>query len=421
MAAVDGVNIYDHYWKLTSDPTHPGTTHVFSSARKDYFVLADATYVAWLAAGNIPATAANEAALMAVLAPWGIPVRPGDTAIVPASAQVNDLNLVINGGMDFFQRQVPGSATARSDDTYGPDRFYLLTQTASVNCERVVSGLSTSVYSAKLTQNQALAQRMGLAQIIPYTNSLPMRNRVVRSQWRISVTNSQPIRCAILESTGILDVPVSDVVNDWTSGTYTSGNFFLGTSLTVTAVASITPAANTPTDLFVTGILSDSAKNIILMVWTEGTAAQNFVLYLAEVGLYDTAIARPWMPRHLSIERSMCEYRFCKGAYEIDAAPGTSSVTSIITAVPSNTIVNQQFYNYVPFPVRMAGIPAVNMYGYSGGASKVSNGSGTDLAANSGTPSNISSFGFVPYNNSGGTVTTTLSVVLYHFTAEKEL
>jgi hypothetical protein len=46
------------------------TTQVYSSAIGDYVPVADATYVAWLANGNVPTKISTEAGLGAVLAPY---------------------------------------------------------------------------------------------------------------------------------------------------------------------------------------------------------------------------------------------------------------------------------------------------------------------------------------------------------------
>ena len=57
-------------------------------------------------------------------------------AVASSGAQPGG-NLLINGGFDFFQRTAPGTPTSRSDDTYGPDRWYHLNQANPVNVERI--------------------------------------------------------------------------------------------------------------------------------------------------------------------------------------------------------------------------------------------------------------------------------------------
>ena len=77
-------------------------------------------------AEEIPCTAAGRALLAAADA---------NTQLATLGVVVS--NVLVNGGMDFFQQQVPATATARSDDTYGADCWNIVTQTASVNVEQV--------------------------------------------------------------------------------------------------------------------------------------------------------------------------------------------------------------------------------------------------------------------------------------------
>ncbi len=64
------------YWKVAGS-----TTQVFSSAAGDFVPVADATYQAWLASGNVPTVIDTEANLGAVLAPY---------LLRPAAANVLD-------------------------------------------------------------------------------------------------------------------------------------------------------------------------------------------------------------------------------------------------------------------------------------------------------------------------------------------
>ena len=79
----------DWYWIVAGS-----TTQVFSSSRAGYVGVADAAYVAWLAAGNIPSKIADEPKLWAVLGaqyPAGLPAD--------AAAQ--------NAAKDFEWNQLP--------------------------------------------------------------------------------------------------------------------------------------------------------------------------------------------------------------------------------------------------------------------------------------------------------------------------
>jgi len=229
----------------------------------------------------------------------------------PIFAWVNQANAAFNGGFDILQRQqgTESTETSYSDDTYAFDRWNILTQTTSVQCSRQ-DGDTRSRYCGRIKQNQASAQRAGMVQILDADTSRRFRSQDVRAQVRIKCSSSQAIRIALVEWTGTADSPTSDIVNDWTSGTYTTSNFFISTTTTVVAVSSVTPSAATWTALSVTGTVSSSCNNLLLMVWSEGTMAQNVTLDVTEVGIFHGAETRLWMPGDATVESQRCR-RFC--------------------------------------------------------------------------------------------------------------
>jgi hypothetical protein len=297
---------------------------------------------------------------------------------VPASGAA--LNLLRNGAATVYQR---GAAASGADGTYGVDGFYHLVQTAAVAQDR---GTNLNPYwSVRLTQSQVTAQRMGLAQAVEAADSLPYRSRSVRFQFRALASTSTAIRFAILEWTGTGDSITKDCVNDWTSGTYTTGNFFVGSGYTVVAVGSGT-ATTTAADFSVTGTVSASVSNLIVFVWTENTVAQSVTLEVTKCGLYDGTDARDWLPRSLAEELAFCQRLLWKRANATlgQALNGTSLYSG----------------GLVPFPTEMRTAPSVS------GASFTVN------AGNAGTPSfSITAQGFV-VANSGAVWTATAFVTL---------
>lgn len=282
---------------------------------------------------------------------------------VPASVLRNinhpTHNLIINGGFDRFERQVAGTATARADDTYGPDRFYVLTQTASVNCERSsVASVGTyanwSRYAVKLTQNQVTAQRFGLAQIIESNDTIPIREKEGIFHGKAMLSNGQALRYAILEWSGTADAVTSDVVNSWTNATFTAGNFFNSTTLAVLATGSITPTANEWTDFQITATPTSAANNLICFVWTEGTAAQNFTMQLTQLAMHHGGERRDWIARPAAVEEALCR-RFC----QVLVGPQFHSFVQS-PVIPA----------YVPLPAPMRSTPVLshNVTGYNAGA-----------------------------------------------------
>ena len=214
-------------------------------------------------------------------------------------------NWIINGDGRINQR----GASSISDDSYGHDRHYALTQSGAIAVSTLTAPADGIASMMRLTQSQASAQRMGYAQIIEAADTYGLRGKTVTLGGKLRCSASQAIRYAILEWTGTADTVTSGVVNDWTSGTYTAGNFFLGSNLTVRQVGSITPAAATITDWSVTATIGSSANNIIVVFWTEGTAAQNVTLdqrwYLDDGDV--TGLSDPFAPRHPPDELALCQ------------------------------------------------------------------------------------------------------------------
>lgn len=304
---------------------------------------------------------------------WAAPGGAGSATI--------EYNYLINGGGDFFQRQAPGTLTSKADDVYAGDRWYALTQTAAIQTQRT-TGDTHSLNAHRLKQNQASAQRFGYAQIVESKNSIALRSRAVRFQARINCSASQAIRIAILEWTGTADAVTSDVVNDWTSGTYTAGNFFLGSNLTISAVATVTPGAATWTDISVTATLGSSVNNIVVLIWTEGTAAQNVTLDITEAGLYLGTDAKAWNPKSIGEELTLCQRHYQK-SFAVDVAPVQNSGTlvgAVTYRIPVAGASNNEVF--VKYPVSMFASPTTVAYNPSAANGKWRN---VDGAADSGT------------------------------------
>jgi hypothetical protein len=348
----------------------------------------------------------------------------GTTLAVPTITPTNvgtlptQQNFLINGGFDYFQRTLPGTLTAVTNDTYGPDRWNILTETTTVQIQQVVGDVN-SIFAGTLKQNQAAAQHMGLLQILEMYPSFALRGKTVIAQARIYCTSSQPIRIAILEWTGTADVPTSNVVKSATwAGPYTANNFFLTSNLTVTAVAAVTPATNTWTALTVTGTVSASCNNLIVFIWTEGTAAQNVTLGIAEAGLYTGTQVRNWEPRLPQQELALCQ-RYYEKSYSLGVPPGSLIVgdgVEWITAVTSGWLtVNKAQMKVVK---RIAIIPRA--YSYDNGtidkASEHNTGGGfvADRAFTAAGVAQIGTF----WNGTGMTIG---NIILFHWTADAEL
>jgi hypothetical protein len=91
------------------------------------------------------------------------------------------------------------------------------------------------------------------------------------------------LRYAIIEWTGTADSVTKDVVSSWTNTTFTAGQFFSGTSLTIAGTGSVALSSSTLTDITLSASISSSMNNLIIFFWTDSTQAQTTTLDIGNV------------------------------------------------------------------------------------------------------------------------------------------
>ena len=253
---------------------------------------------------------------------------------------------LINGNGFVNQRVY----TTVNDDLYWCDRHYVLTQTAAITPTILTDVANGLPFMMRLSQTQATAQRMGNAQIVEAAVAKRLRGKTVTLGGKVRCSASQPIRYAVLEWTGTADTVTSDVVNSWTNGTFTAAQFFLGANLTVAAVGVITPVAATVTDWNLTATISSSCNNLIVMMWTEGAAAQNVTLDMAWGLVEGDASAENWPydARHPQQELALCQRYFIRMTLKLGSFFGANG-----SGIPYATAFN--------FPVIMRASPTATL------------------------------------------------------------
>jgi len=240
-----------------------------------------------------------------VTGPLGTGGGGGSGAAIPG-------NFLINGGFDHWQRTAtPGTAVAMADDSYDlPDRWYSLIQSTDATIERGTG--DSSVYAAKLIAGGA-TNRFGIAQIVPTESTVPLQGRTVIAQCQPYInlnagSGSVNVRISILGWSGTADAVTSEVVNDWTSGTFTTSNFFASTTLSVIATGNASVTHGSFADLSVSGTVGASDTNIIVLIhWEAVPANAADYLIVAEAGLYDGSTSQTWLPRPTGEELKLCE------------------------------------------------------------------------------------------------------------------
>ena len=248
---------------------------------------------------------------------------------------------LINGNFSVNQ---PG-LTSVADGVYHLDQWYALTESGSVTIAQQTDQENGQPTNLRMTQPDVGAKRMGSAQPIESINCRDLRGQTVALRARVRCSSSQAIRWAVVEWTGTADAITKDVVSSWTNATFTTGNFFISTTTTIAATGSVTPAANTWTDLLASATISSSANNLIVFIWSEGTLAQNATLDLGAVQLAQGA-QTPFEVRPVGLELALAQ------RYYNQAAP-------IGLLIGGNAGTGATLYLDIIFPIVMRAAPTV--------------------------------------------------------------
>lgn len=326
-------------------------------------------------------------------------------------------NRLINGCFRFNQR----APATNADDTYCHDRFYVLTQTGTIAVTQLTDPETGAAHAVRLTQSQAVAQRMGLAQIIESENCRDLRSVITTLAGRVRLSTSDNIRYAVIEHTGTADSVTSDIVGTWTSTTYTPSNFFIA-GINVLAVGQVAATAATWRDLTaLNATLGASTNNIVVFVWTENAVAQNVTLDLANLQWEAGATASKFELRPLQIERVLCE-RYYEKSFAVTTAPaqnvGVDTNEQYFGATAAGAVTNR--WAMVPFRVLKRANPTMTFFNPAAANAFVRDFS---AAADYGTTSaagNIAQRGFRVYGQ-GNAATAINNSVGVHWTAEAEL
>ena len=264
----------------------------------------------WRQVGG-PTGSGGGAGTITSIAPGAGLQNAGTTAAITSSGALSIdgafgfRNRLINPNGAVWQRANSGAA-AIADVTYAFDRWYGLTQTAGVTASQVTNAENSTPYMMRLSQANATAQRFGIAQAIESANCIDLRGQGVALSARVRMSVSTTLRYAIVEWTGTADTITKDIVNSWTSGTFTTGNFFISTTTTIVAAGSIALTANTLATISLTGTISGSANNLLVFFWTDSTQAQNVTLDVGKVQLEQGLQATPLAVRAHGQEISFC-------------------------------------------------------------------------------------------------------------------
>jgi hypothetical protein len=296
-------------------------------------------------------------------------------------------NALINGSFAIWQRQSdPATATQYSDDAYCADRWYALTESGPIDAQRIDG--DTQRYAARLTQKQATAQQIGLAQIIEGANCQHLRGQEVTFPVRVRCSAAKNISFAVLQWDGGEDSVTSDVVATWDADptliTWVTDVTGLGQYRSL--------AAGAWADVSATVTLGSTFTNLIVIVWAEALS-QNTTLDLEAAQLERGGAATPFEVRPVGAELALCQ-RYC---YVL--APGANGSTIGLGAQKDTRFVT------VAVPIPYMRVTPTFSHNVSGWDNATSTATGTNLAGynwvsgspfaiqTSGTIDSVSSFG----------------------------
>ena len=272
-------------------------------------------------------------------------------------------NLIDNPSGEINQAGV-GS---QSNGTYDFDQWYVLTQTAAITSSQQTDLENSTPFAMRMSQAQASAQRFGRVQWMEKLRVRHLRGQNVVLSARVQMSASTTLRYAVVEWTGTADAITKNLVNNWTSGTFTTGNFFTSTSTTVVVTGSIALTANTLTDITpITGTVSSSMNNLAVFYWTDSAQAQNVTLDVAKVKLEPGALPTPFVARGWEQELQAAQ-RYFEKSY--DYATAIASVAGGGSAWIFSSSSATQAGVTVYFKTRKRASPTMTGYSPNSGAS----------------------------------------------------
>lgn len=260
-------------------------------------------------------------------------------------------NRIINPSGQINQN---GSGTA-ADVTYWFDQWVHLNEANPVTPSQLTGVFAPedgTPFMMRTTQSNASAQRFGIIQPIENANCYDLRGQLVTLSARVRMSVSTTLNYAIICHSGTFDAPILDVVNSWSSTTFTIGNFFINTggNTTIVAMGSTALTANTFATVSVSGT-APALSNLLVFFWTNSQQAQNVTLDVGKVLLEQGAVASRYEPRPYVVENMLCQ------RYLSVIAPGALNAEFVMGAMSSAI----QGYYPVRLPVQMLASPTCSV------------------------------------------------------------
>jgi hypothetical protein len=266
-----------------------------------------------------------------------------------------------------------GLASTSNGNYTGFDQWYALTQSNPITPSQLTLVEDGTPYMMRFTQDNASAQRYGVAQPFEFSFVNDLRGKAVSLSARVRMSAATTLRYAIVEWTGTADSLTKNIVNNWSSSTYTPGNFFISSNTTITATGSTALASNTLTTITLSGTVSSSMNNIIVFFWTDSAQAQNVTLDISNVWFSEGAPPAVFEPPAPDADFAKCL------RYLYVVTPATTLTVGVGNIIGGGS----QARIMVPIATPLRATPSASFKGGSGIA-------GTSLADVTGTSGAVS-------------------------------
>lgn len=342
-------------------------------------------------------------------------------------------NLLVNGGFDVWQRAVLFDSTTfvkNNDNTYCADGWKLLSDGNDiVSVARIASPSAAIVNTSKYCWNFVCTTggaKFGMCQILESSRTIPLQNQNVAISFSALGVGTTNLKVAILGWTGAADAPTSDPVSVW-NVTDTPPTLAVNWSYLYTATYTLTGNLNTSYNSTPIAI-GGTVTNLAVFIWcdsTTGVAGNN--ISIGAINLTKGVYFTPYYPKSPEAELLDCKRIFQKDL-PYDTTVGTSAVTTstrgtvVVSPIgAAATVANNASYAAIEYEVEMTDAKAITVTTYpvttTTNTNRVSDNTGTDLAANSGTAVSSDRKGFVLKNTAGAGINTT-GYLLFHYMAD---
>jgi hypothetical protein len=371
-----------------------------------------------------------------------MPLTTVDQGLLSTNAQYTGFkNRLINGDMQIDQRNVGTAVTFPSGgaNLYTLDRWYGFKQIStggSFTIQRSSVAPVGFINSALVTITSAVTDTgNGVNALTQFIEGL----NVVDLRW--GTANAQTVTLSFWVRSSVTGTYSCSLNNDGYDYSYVA-NYTINAANTWEQKSVTIPGPTAGTWLTTNGagirvwfdLGTGTGRNGTANSWvasqiyrTSGSvqllANNGATFYITGVQLERGQTATSFDVLPFTTELALCQ-RYYEKSYDVNIFPPSNGVAGYtISPTGTNSVGNAVVFNGPSYKVnKRISNPTITIYGYSGNAGRVSNAStGTDFAANSGTLNSNGESTFSVYNNSGGTLSTNSSGVIYQWTSSAEL